>query len=301
MRPEIHPGVRAADLAARQAGVVHRRQLRALGVDDDRIKRWLAAGRLHRVHRGVYAVGHPLLSADGRCRAAVLACGPGTLVAGLSAAALWELAPHPAAVEVVTTRAGVRPPAAVRVRRTRRLGAGEIDEIRTIPVTSVARTLADLGAVVTRRALERAMEQADRLQLLSASDVLASARGRPGAAAVRAVLAAWAPSPTRSVLEDRLLAIVDGSDLPRPAINVLIGPHECDQVWRTEGVVVEADSRRFHGTHAAMERDRRKDAYLVRHGWRVVRFTWGQVTENCDEVLATIRAALRNADGLPGR
>lgn len=289
------------ELAKTQAGVVHRRQLRALGIDDDRTKRWLAAGRLHRVHRGVFALGHPVLSMDGRCWAAALACGTGSLIAARSAAGLWELAPHPAGdIDLVTVRAGVRPPVGLCVRRATRLGSEERAEVRGIPVTSVARTLADLAAVVSRRRLERAMEQADRLQLLDVELLISSARRRPGATAIRAVLAAWAPAPTRSVLEDRLLALVDRSDLPRPAVNVLVGPHECDQVWEQRRLIVEADGREFHGTHAAMERDRRKDAYLVRRGWRVVRFTWGQVTGSPAEVLATIRAALSNADGLPG-
>lgn len=301
IRPELHPGRAAAALAARQAGVVHRRQLRELGVDDDRIKRWVAAGRLHRIHRAVYAVGHPLLSVDGRCHAAILACGPASRIGGATAAALWELAAHPAqGIEVVTTATGLRAPAVVRLRRTTRLGPEECGEVRGIPVTSVARTLADLAAQVSRRRLERAMEQADRLQLLDAERLLASARDRPGARAVRAVLAEWSPAPTKSELEDRLLALVERSELPRPAVNVLLGPHECDQVWAVARLVVEADSRRFHGTHAAMERDRRKDAYLTRGGWRVLRFTWQQVTREPEAVVATIRTALRDAGRLPG-
>jgi hypothetical protein len=293
--PETHPnpGQRLAALAARQHGVVHRRQLAAIGVDGSRVKRWIAAGRLHRLHRGVYAVGHGLVAFEGRCLAGALACGPQVWVGARSSAALWGLAPRPGAgVDLTTTRTGVHSPPGLTVRRSRRLSPDEIGRVGVIPVTSVSRTLADLAALVSRRHLERAMEQADRMQLLDVSSLLASSRDRPGAVAVKAVLGAWSPAPTRSDLEDRLLAVVEGSALPRPAVNLLVAGMECDQVWEAARLVVEADSRTFHATHAAFERDRRKDARLARAGYRVLRFTWTQVTQEPGVVIATIAAAL---------
>jgi hypothetical protein len=293
--PETHPhlGQRLAALAARQHGVVHRRQLAAIGIDGGRVKRWITAGRLHRLHRGVYAVGHGLVGFEGRCLAGVLACGPRVWVAARSSAALWGLAPRPGAgVDLTTTRTGVHSPRGLTVRRSRRLALDEIGHVGVIPVTSVSRTLADLAPLVSRRHLERAMEQADRMQMLDVSSLLASSRDRPGAVAVKTVLAAWSPAPTRSDLEDRLLALVEGSSLPRPAVNLLVAGVECDQVWEAGRLVVEADSRTFHATHAAFERDRRKDARLTRAGYRVLRFTWTQVTQEPAEVIATIAAAL---------
>jgi very-short-patch-repair endonuclease len=293
--------MRVAEAAARRHGVVHRRELAALGVDASTVKRWLAQGRLHREHRAVYAVGYPRLSSDGRVLAAVLACGDGCWAAARSAAGLWELAPHPArAVDVVTTRCGSRAPKGIELRRTRRLQPQDVAVIRGIPVTSVSRTLADYAALVSRRRLEQALERAERMQVLDVAGLLEACHHRPGATAIRTVLAQWSPATTKSRLEDLLLRVVERSSLPRPVTNVAIAGVECDQVWESARLVVEADSRAFHGTHAAFERDRSKDAHLTRAGYRVLRFTWRQAIREPELVVATIRAALTDAIAVEG-
>lgn len=163
---------------------------------------------------------------------------------------------------------------------------------RAVPVTTVGRTLADIASVVPLRSLARAVERAELLQLLDTKDLLAASDGRPGGAAVRRVLATWAPAPTRSELEDRLLRLVADAGLPRPEVNVRVAGFEVDMLWREARVVVEADGMLFHASRAAMERDRRRDAVLAGHRINVLRFTWTQVYRRSAEVERAIRIAL---------
>jgi predicted transcriptional regulator of viral defense system len=129
MRSELIPpsGDRAvAELAARQHGVVARQQLRALGLSESAISRRVAAARLHRLHAGVYAVGHPLLGARGRWLAAVLACGPDAALSHASAGALWEMRRiDPATIDVTVPRTGARQRPGLRIHRPRLLRADE--------------------------------------------------------------------------------------------------------------------------------------------------------------------------------
>jgi predicted transcriptional regulator of viral defense system len=146
-------------LAASQHGVVARGQLRALGLTESGITRRVDAGRLHRVHRGVYADGHPALGARGRWMAAVLACGPEAALSHASAAALWGLRPSAATEIAVTVPANVtRTVAGVRVHRARSLGAADVAAHHDIRVTSPARTILDLAATFPPRAIERLLQ-----------------------------------------------------------------------------------------------------------------------------------------------
>ena len=172
MRTKSLPLARAvADLAARQHGVVSIEQLLAIGLSRGTVKRWVADGRLHPVHRGVYAVGHARLSANGRFMAAVLACGEGAVLSHRSAAHLWNLKAGGTRIEVTAPASGRRAPDRVRLYRTRRLGSEDRTRIEGIPVTNLARTLIDLAGVVDRRRFERAFEEAERNRQL---DVRAS-------------------------------------------------------------------------------------------------------------------------------
>ena len=295
------PGDRAvAELAARQHGVVAIGQLRALGLSASAVRSRATAGRLHRIHRGVYAVGHPLVSGEGRWIAAVLACGSRAVLSHRSAAALWGLRPTArTAVDVtVPWRAGRSRPG-IDIHRVTSLHPADTTTAHGIPCTTVARTLLDLAEVVARRSLERAVDQAEVLRLFdrhAVDDVLERAAGRRGAAALRAVLAEteFGSVLTRSELEERFLSLCLRASLPRPEVNAWLclddGAVQVDFLWRAHELIVETDGHRSHGTRGAFERDRRRDQRLMRAGWRVVRFTWRQIAGDPTEVAETIAA-----------
>ena len=289
-----------AELAGHQHGVVAREQLVALGVGTRAIEHRLEHGRLHRVHRGVYAVGHRVISREARWMAAVLACGGHAALSHASAGALWGLRPSSRVWADVTVARNLHPRRGIAVHRVV-LPADEVTVELGIPVTTPARTLFDLAAVIRPGALERAVEEADVLRLhgpLSLGDLLARHPGRPGGPALRRILAAAAIGAgiTRSELEDRFLALVDDVGLPRPQVNVGLehasGWVEADCVWREAGVVVELDGYASHGTRAAFDRDRARDRALEAAGWRVSRVTWAHLHHERDTVVAELRALL---------
>ncbi len=293
-----------AALAARQCGVVASAQLRELGLNRQAIAYRLRVGRLHLVHRGVYAVGHRLLSREGKWMAAVLAAGPDAVLSHRSAAALWGLRQSAGGrVEVITARArrsreGIRLHQAV-------LPADEVTVEHGIPVTTPSRTLLDLAAVVAPRQLERAFREAEYLRLadaLAIDDLLARNPGRRGTAAVREILAerAIGLTVTRSELEERFLAFVDDFDLPRPLVNALVetpdgGQVEADCVWRRERVIVELDGHASHATATGFERDRARDRRLQAAGWRVMRVTWRQLHDDPVALLRDLTTVLASA------
>jgi very-short-patch-repair endonuclease len=292
--------VAMARLAERQHGVVARRQLLGLGIGRRAIGNRLSAGRLHPIHRGVYAVGHRVLPPRGRWMAAVLAGGPGAVLSHRSAGSLWGMLRSARAVTDVTNVRRHRSRAGVQLHRSR-LPSDEVTSVEGIPITSPPRTLLDLAAMLDAPALERALEQTEALRLtdsLSLDDILMRHPRRPGAAALREILATgYAPSTvTRSKLEDRFLSFLADYRLPRPRVNAWIEVRgrwmECDCVWPSHRLVVELDSRRFHGTRAAFERDRARDRVLQAAGWRVVRITWRQLHDDADRVAADLRGLL---------
>jgi very-short-patch-repair endonuclease len=287
-----------AALAARQHGVVATRQLAALGLGRKAVAKRAAAGRLHRVHRGVYAVGHPVLSANGRRMAAVLACGPGAVISHASAAALWEIRPTSATrldVTVPTTAGRAKRPG-VRVHRISSLRDDEVTEHQAIRVTTPARTLLDLASSLPRRALERALDQAAVNELFDLHAFQAAVdrhRGEPGSAALGRALCEHegGTTVTKSELEERMLALCDHHRLPRPRVNAWVENLEVDFLFAAQRLIVEADSYRYHRSRRAFERDRERDAILARAGYRTVRFTDRQMRWQSREVAATIRSS----------
>lgn len=290
---------RIAALAARQYGVVTRRQLVALGVSGAAIEARVRRGRLHPLHRGVYAVGHPVVGIDGRRLAAAWSCGPHAVLSHRSAAGLWGLRADASARFDVTvpTRAGRRPRRGIVVHRMA-VRPFEVTARDGIPVTTPARTLVDLAEVVGRRPLERAADEAQGLRLfdlVAIERVLDAHPGRHGSARVGALLAGYGIGAglTRSELEERVLAVCDRAGVPRPAVNARVAGLEVDFLWAAERLVLEADSRRHHDTRAAFERDRERDARLLVAGLRVLRVTRGRLVLEPDEVGATLLALLR--------
>lgn len=273
-------------------------QLHAAGLQRGAIDLRVRAGRRHRVHRGVYAVGHLHLTLRGRLWAAVLACGgPGAAVLShRSAAALWDLLPPPARIEVTTRRRSAST-ASLRVHRSTTLAGDDVTAVDGLPVTSVTRTLVDLADVLALHRLERACHRADVLRRLDATELAQRLTALPGrrTRGLRLALAGLAlhgPELTRSELEERFLVLVARERLPRPEVNVTVVGLEVDALWRAQRLVVELDGAAAHLITRAFERDRRRDAALQVAGLRVVRFTWRQVVHEPSDVTATLRALL---------
>ena len=278
--------------------MVARSQLREAGLGAKAIEYRLAAGRLHPLHRGVYALGHPRVTAHGHWMAAVLAAGPGAVLSHRSAAALWGMRPSGSGiVEVsVPTRSGRRPRAGLRVRRVT-VSADDLTEREGIAVTTPARTLLDLAEVVPRRALERALDEAEYLRLFDLSALFAAVggnTGRRGAGILKSVLETHGAGTTltRSELEESFLALCRTSGIPRPKVNARLGRLTVDFLWPDHRLVVETDGHTSHATRRAFERDRARDARLTVAGYRVVRFTYRQVTREANAVAASLRALL---------
>ncbi len=283
-----------AELAARQHGVVARRQLFAVGLSRGAIDRRLATGRLHFLHPAVYAVGQPRIAGLGHLLAAVLACGDEALLSHRSAAAVWGLLPYAGArVHVTAARRGRRSLRGICVHSIRRPHAENRAARSGIPLTSVARTLLDLAQNVRQDQLERAFEQAERLRLL---DLAAVARlcersnGHRGLTRLRPLVAqAWRPvAETRSELERRFLRLCDDAGLPPAAVNVVVAGHEVDALWRAARLVVEVDGFEYHGTRAAFERDPARDADLQLAGFRVLRVTAQRLSREPQAVASAI-------------
>jgi hypothetical protein len=306
-RGEVDRGRTIAALAARQHGVVTRRQLVAAGLSSSMIERWLAARRLHRLHRGVYALGHRRLRREGHWLAAVLAAGPGAVLSHREAAAVHALRPA-SRTTVDVTVAGQRRAPGVQVHRVARLTADDVAVVDGIPVTSIARTLVDLAAVLPARALAKALEEAERsnrFDLRAIEAALARTRGRNGGGhgAIRAALSALARSGTtvtRSRLEERFLRLIDVHGLPRPSANAWTHRMEVDAAWPAARLVVELDGWDAHRTRDAFQRDRTRSNDLQAEGWTVLRFTHADVVHTPAETAARIARALAQAAAASG-
>ena len=278
------PDALIARVAAQQYGVISLRQLERLGIHrQGRATRTLTR-RLHPIHRGVYAVGHPGLSIEGRWMAAVLACGEGAVLSHISAARLWRLLPQPRpALEMespspihvaIPLRSGRRNRRGIVIHRPRALHARDITRRQNIPVTTPSRTLRDLRRSVPQPQFARALRQAEYLGLPIGDGL--------------------EPDHTRSELEARFLALCRRHRLPMPEVNVRMGPHLVDFLWRDARLVVELDGYGAHGGRQAFESDRARDAELKLLGYDVVRFTWRQLTAERTRVVATLRGLLRS-------
>jgi very-short-patch-repair endonuclease len=271
-----------ADLAGRQHGVVARPQLLSLGVGEHAIDRWLERGRLHRIHRGVYAVGHRVLTREARWMAAVLACGPGATLSHDTAATAWDLRRNDGLIHV-TVRGSRKAPKGVRLHRSPRLAPRDVAKLRGVPVTTPARTIVDLARTLTADELEPVVDAADKRGLV---DFAALKAANP--ASLKAVLRRYDPAPTRSELERCFLRLCKKHRIDRPETNVLIGGYLVDFVWRDRRLIVEVDGYGYHRAPKRFERDRERDVELSTKGWRTLRFTWRQVKTRDGWVAAAI-------------
>lgn len=297
---ERGPDHALVELARRQHSTVARRQLIALGFGRHAVAHMVQRGRLHPVHRGVYAVGQPRLTRRGVWMAAVLAAGPGAVLSHYSAAALWKLGRDPARHVDVSVARKLCGRCAIHIHVTQ-LADDETTIVDGIPVTTVARTLLDLGALLTRHQLEIACNEAEIMRLADRTSLRALLDRYPrrrGTRNLRAILAAQelGTAVTRSTFERDFLAFLNAMSLPRPRVNFLVAAggrdHLCDMVWPEARLIVELDGNQTHATRAAFEADRARDRALQVAGWRVVRITWRQLQQEPQAVAADLRRLL---------
>jgi very-short-patch-repair endonuclease len=274
----VNPDQIIARIAARQHGVISYVQLLWAGLSPSGISRRVQAGRLHRIHRGVYAVGHRRVTVEGRWMAAVLACGAGAALSQRSAAELWGLLPPRRGIVDVTVpvRGGRKGQRGIRLHRSPSLPSA-ITRRNGIAVTNPERTILDLRRVAASQEVEAAIAQAEVLRLPI---------GRHEG---------FLHEPTRSELERAFLRLCRRNGLPRPEVNVRLGRFRPDFLWRELALIVETDGWETHGTRSAFEADRARDAQLKMMGYAVVRFTYGQVVDEPAMVVRTLRTALAAA------
>jgi very-short-patch-repair endonuclease len=288
-----------ARLAFDQHGVVALTQLIGLGFGIRAIERRVRDGRLHKVHREVFAVGHERLGQRSYWRAAVLAYGDQALLSHRSAAALWGLAKPRSSLIDVTAPVGWQ---GLRRRQGIWIHRGQLQqedraERAGIPVTTVARTLFDYAEVVDFQRLEYAWEEADRLKLLRLGEierVCERGYGRRALKPTRRLLAeARAVTRTRSPLEDRFQRFCRFYDLPPHSTNVEVLGKEVDALWPAAKLIVELDSWEFHSHRAAFQRDRARDTHLLVAGYRTVRVTHERLDKEAGLLATEIRGLLR--------
>jgi very-short-patch-repair endonuclease len=281
-----------AELAARQYGVVSTRQLMALGAAKDSIGRRAAAGHLHRICRGVYAVGHPAITWDARCLAEVMACGLSAILSHRAAAKRWLLVRGAHAIEVTAGR-GCKARPGVILHSSRSLAPEDRTVLDAIPITTVARTLVDLAEVLTEPRLADAVHQAEFHRVLDLKEIegaLARVPGRTGRHKLRRVLTAHAPEPprARNEAERLVLALYERSGLAAPQVNASIDGYEVDAYWPEARLVVELDGRAAHLTGRAFHEDRRRDRVLAAKGIQVLRITWRDLEEDADRLASEL-------------
>jgi very-short-patch-repair endonuclease len=299
--PIVHPRMAALlARAAKQHGVVLRRQLLDGGFTPSAIKHRISRGDLHPMWRGVYAVGRPEVDKYGRWMAATLICGPAALLSHESAAELWQLR---------RTRAGpihVSAPLSVNHRREgialhRRTALAAHDFTRRlgIPVTSPLCTLVDLADRLPRDPLEAAVIEADKRGLVDPDQLrraLDAIRPRPGLGLLRAVLDRETLALTDSELERRFLPLVRRAGLPPPLTQQTVNGFRVDFHWPQLGLIVETDGLTYHRTPTQQARDRVRDQAHTAAGLTTLRFTHAQVAYQAgrvESVLRTVAQRLR--------
>lgn len=285
-------------LAALQYGVVARWQLELRGIGAGAIHHRLRQGRLHLLHEGVYAVGHPVVARSGRWMAAALAFGPGAVLSHLPAAQVWGLLkptnirPHvTSAARSLVGRPGIV------LHRVRSLAPELTTEVDGLPVTTVPRVLLDLAGYRDLRPLRRAWEGAQRQHLLDVDKVVWICANSPGRRTkpLKALIAEATDAPdTLSEFEDRFTDFLrERPDIPTPHRNVLIHDYMVDVHWPGTNVIVELDSKGWHWHRR--EEDSERDADLAIQGYVVYRITWRALTKHPERTAEKLRRLLRTA------
>jgi very-short-patch-repair endonuclease len=297
-------GSALAELAGRQHGVVATRQLGALGLTKDSIAGREARGALHRLHRGVYAVGHTAITVRGQWMAAVLASGDGAVLSHRSATGLWGVWGSGAGEIHVTVPRKSRSQRSIR-RHFSVLPDDEKELVDGIPVTSVVRSVLDLASEQGEAAAESALREIEYLGIYGAVslptlfDRYPKHRGTP---ACREALERLRDDPggrLRSDLEERFISFLDANKIPRPRLNFWLSVgedrYQVDCFWPGPRLIAELDGWKSHGTKRAFRKDRKRDRRLGAAGFHIVRITEGQVHDEPTELAADLRALLASA------
>jgi len=271
----------AWDLARNQHSVVSSDQLREVGYTPQAIHHRIRTGRLHPLHRGVYAVGRPHVTDHGRWMAAILACGKGAVLSHSSAAALWRIGPEKGrVVELSLPSLSRRCRPGLQIHQRPSLQDRDTTAEYGIPVTTPIQTLIDLSLHLDRRGVERAINEADKYDLVHPPQLrraLDERVGEPGVALLRQILDRRTFRLTKEELERRFLPLAAKAGLPVPLTGQFVNKFEVDFYWPDLGLVVETDGLRYHRTPAEQARDRLRDQAHTAAGLTQLRFTHEQV------------------------
>lgn len=287
-------------LAAKQHGVVTRRQLLELGYSSRQIAGRRDRGRLHVVRRGVYAVGRPVLTRRGGWMAAVLASPEGAVLSHASAAALWNLSSEGPRIEISLPRRSKSRQPGIVSHRPVTLDAADLTRRHNIPVTVPIRTLIDIAGRLPARKLEAVVNRADKLDLVDPERLLEEVNGRgpfPGATTLRALLDRATFRCTDSELERMFLRLVRKAGLPVPDTQVRLNGYTVDFYWPGFRLLVETDGLRYHHTATTQARDAQRDRAHALAGVTTMRFTHAEVHYGPDAVAATLAEAFRRRSG----
>jgi Protein of unknown function (DUF559) len=303
-RPNNHdarrPGRDAAILDAAVHGVIDNAGLRALGLSRSDVEYRVRTKRLFRKYPNVFAVGRPDLTLDGVFLGAVLACGDQAKLCRRSALRKWGLRRDGGTyrIDVVAPRS-IKPKKGIRLHRPLSLDALTTTELDGIPITSVAQTLLDVAAPNYRLNVGRLLHEAavqELLDMRAVWAVLARQPNHPGARRLDWASREEVPF-TRSDLEEAALSVFRSFSVPKPEPNVWVWDGEqlveVDCLWRDDGLIVEIDSARYHGTRWRRHRDAAKTAALRAQGWTVLRFWDVEINGTPAQVAATVLAAMR--------
>lgn len=286
-------------MCASQHGMIHARQLRAIGLSQHGIRHRVRAGTLFEHLPLVYALTLRI-SEDGRRAAALLAVPGWSALSFSSGAELYRIAPRVGRVHhVVTTTRKRGVPGALHVHRTR--ATIPIRRIRGLAVVEPGRVLIDLATDLSGRPLEQAVGEALFHHLIPPDGleaILTRYPGHSGAANLGAISAADAARRrTETGLEERVLMLLDQLPIPAPVCQYrLVGnsgrPYRADFAWPDRRVLLEADGRSAHERAEAMDSDRARDADLLAVGWLTLRVTGWQLRYDRGQFVASLLATL---------
>jgi hypothetical protein len=290
---------RLASLAARQHRAVARDQFARLGFGRGAISHRLRTERIRSVHPSVYAVGPGPLDQIGRWYAALLACRPDPALSHLSSVAKRGLARERDGVHVTTTSRSARRLVGVTVHRCRHLDPADVERIDDLPMTTLPRTLLDLAETEPFDRLRTIAEEAERRGMLDLRAVRACMDrnpGRRGIAPLTRLLATYTPiGRANEGLEVAFTRFVAESGFPPPLCNTLVDGLLVDFWWPQARLVVELDSHAHHGHWSAAERDRERDARLLRSGIHTLRVTERRLARDRAALATDIEARFAHA------
>jgi hypothetical protein len=292
--PAIDQGLAA--IAGEQHGLLTIAQLLDAGLSDGGVARWVQRGRLHRIHRGVYGLGHAALSREGTWLAAVLAAGERSALSHLHAAVLLQAWRRrlPPLIDVVTP--SKRKPVGVRVHECRRLDPRDVTVFRGIPVTTMARTLVDLADDLSAERLASVIHEAafrDRFDPNATRAAMERANGRRRLGVLERALTlhAGGSAGTRSDAEDAFLSVIRASATPEPVVNGRVEKLEVDFHWPDHRLCVEIDGP-GHLRPLTLLGDKSRDHVLREAGWTVLRFTDRDLAQRPRRVAKQVARAL---------